>query len=401
MNESVLKNGAPQAAHAGCAPQAAHAGCVIRAAHAGASTGDGRHRSVGSLAALVSTAVLVLGFLAGCAGSTESVTTAPASETTAVTSITVASAAEESPAPEVAEIDLIMDWVPWVLDIPIDVAQAKGFYGDAGLTVTQSIPSGPTDVVKFVSTGKSQFGLYYAPDVLMARGEGAPVVSVAALMSHAPLGLALAPGLTATTPADLVGKTVAVPMIPSVRASYDAMLKAGDVDPAAVTLVDPGFDLVAPLLAGTYDAVAFTAFGELVEADAASDSEIGYLDFRDWGSPDYAFMNVITSDDFAARNPNTVRAFLAATLVGLEYAATHPEEAVDIYVAAHPEFDRATLLAQWEATIPSLALAPGGGSAGAQDEAAWQVLHDWMIEAGLLAAPLDVASALTNDYLPQ
>jgi len=349
-----------------------------------------------ALAALL----LTLGFAAGCGGSPQRATT-KAAATTAAPETTTPPASDATTAPEVAEIDLIMDWVPWVLDIPVDVAQARGFFADAGLTVTQTIPTGPTDVVKFVSTGKSQFGLYYAPDVLMARAEGAPVISVAALMGHAPVGLALKPGLTAVTPADLVGKTVAVPMIPSVRASYDSMLKAGGVDPAAVTLVDPGFNLVAPLLAGTYDAVAFTAFGELVEADLASGEELGYLDFRDWGSPDYAFMNLITSADFATESPNTVRAFVAATLAGLDYAATHPEEAVDIYISAHPELDRDTLLAQWEATIPSLALASPGGSAGGQDVSAWQVLHDWMIDVGLLAAPVDVAPALTNEFLPR
>ncbi|MHB8870609.1 MAG: ABC transporter substrate-binding protein [Thermoleophilia bacterium] len=367
--------------------------------------GDARACRAGAAARFCTLALaallLTLGFAAGCGGSPQSATTTAAPEMTATSETTTPLTSDATTALESTEIDLIMDWVPWVLDIPVDVAQAKGFYADAGLTVTQTIPTGPTDVVKFVSTGQSQFGLYYAPDVLMARAEGAPVLSVAALMGHAPVGLALKPGLTAVTPADLVGKTVAVPMIPSVRASYDSMLKAGGVDPAAVTLVDPGFNLVAPLLAGTYDAVAFTAFGELVEADLASGEELDYLDFRDWGSPDYAFMNLITSSEFATENPNTVRAFVAATLAGLDYAATHPEEAVDIYISAHPELDRDTLLAQWEATIPSLALASPGGLAGGQDVSAWQTLHDWMIDVGLLAAPVDVAPALTNEFLPR
>jgi putative hydroxymethylpyrimidine transport system substrate-binding protein len=382
---------------------------AARFRHGGsAAAGAARFRRRRSAAPLIAAALalllLALTFAAGCGGSGDTTTTAQApvaSDTTVAPDTTTTAAVESVPAPEVAKIDLIMDWVPWVLDIPIDVAQAKGFYTDAGLTVTQTIPTGPTDVVKFVSTGKSQFGLYYAPDVLMARGEGAPVVSVAALMGHAPVGLALKTGLTAATPADLVGKTVAVPLIPSVRASFDSMLEAGGVDPSSVTLVDPGFDLVAPLLAGAYDAVAFTAFGELVEANLASGSELAYLDFRDWGTPDYAFMNVITSSDFAAESPNTVRAFVAATLAGLDYAATHPEEAVDLYVAAHPELDRDTLLAQWEATIPSLASASSGSPAGTQDAAAWQTLHDWMIQTGLLTAPLEVAPAVTNDFLPR
>ena len=113
-----------------------------------------------------------------------------------------------------------MDWVPWVLDIPVDVAQEKGFYAGHGLTVHQQVPAGATDVVKFVSTGKAQFGLYYAPDTLMGVAEGAPLLSVAALMSHAPVGMAMAPGVHASKPADLAGTTAGVVMVPSTRASF-------------------------------------------------------------------------------------------------------------------------------------------------------------------------------------
>ena len=74
----------------------------------------------------------------------------------------------------------------------------------------QIVPAGPTDVVKFVSTGRAQFGLYYSPDTLAAVGEGAPLLSVASLMSHAPVGMAMAPGVHARTPKDLAGKVVGV-----------------------------------------------------------------------------------------------------------------------------------------------------------------------------------------------
>ena len=72
---------------------------------------------------------------------------------------------------------------------------------------------------------------------------------------------------------------------------------------------------MAPLLAGKYDSVAVTEFGELVQADAAGE-KLDYLDFRDWGTPDYAFLNVLTQQGFASENPATVRAFVAATLAG-------------------------------------------------------------------------------------
>ena len=43
---------------------------------------------------------------------------------------------------------------------------------------------------------------------------------------------------------------------------------------------------------------------------------------------------------------------MAATLRGLQWAAEHPEEAVAIYVARHPELKKDLLLAQWKAAVP-------------------------------------------------
>lgn len=346
------------------------------------------------LVALLATFMLL--WLTACGSADTS--TAPSSTVAPDTATTAGSSSAKVGPPEVAKVDLIMDWVPWVLDIPIDVAQEKGFYTDAGLQVTQSLPTGPTDVVKFVSTGKSQFGLYYAPDMLMGVAEGASLVSVASLMGHAPVGLAVAPGVKVTEPKGLVGKVVAVPLIPSTRASFDSMLKAGGVDPKSVTLVDPGFNLVAPLLKGTYQAVAFTEFGELVEAEAAG-AKPTYLDFRDWGTPDYAFLNVITASDFAQKNPNAVRVFVEATMAGLTYAAAHPEEAVDIYVARHPELKKDLLLAQWRAALPSMATATGDKPAGWQDVPAWEALNTWMVQVGLLKQPVELGGVVSVDYL--
>jgi putative hydroxymethylpyrimidine transport system substrate-binding protein len=350
-----------------------------------------------TLVALLTTLFLVAA-VTGCGGS-ESDTTASTTTSSGPTDSTAATTAAAA-APEVANVNLMMDWVPWVLDIPIDTAQEQGFYKQAGLTVTQTVPASPTDVVKFVSTGKSQFGLYYAPDLLMGVAEGAPLLSVGSLMPHAPVGMAMKPGMQASSPKDLEGKTAAVPLIPSTRASYETMLSTGGVDPAKVKLVDPGFNLVAPLLNGTFDSVAFTEFGELVEAELQSGQKLSYLDFRKWGTPDFAFLNIMTTTDFAKKNPATVRAFVRATFAGLAYAVANPEAAVDAYVKRHPELKKDLLLAQWKAAIPSMAAATGGNPAGWQDPAAWQQLDAWMVKTKLLESEVPIASAMTNDYLP-
>jgi putative hydroxymethylpyrimidine transport system substrate-binding protein len=343
-------------------------------------------RGVGApLALIVAVALALAG--AGCG----TATTGPAAAGSAAP---VSAGATAS----LTDVTLMMDWVPWVLDIPVDVAQLKGYYTNAGLRVKQTIPAGPTDVVKFVSTGKADFGLYYAPDTLAAISEGAPLVSVGSLMSHAPVGLAMAPGERAGEPKDLVGKAVGVVMIPSTRASFSSLLQAGGVPGGSVRVVDPGFAIVAPLLAHKYDAVAVTQFGELVQAEAAG-QKLDYLDFREWGTPDYDFLNIVTSDDAIAHDPEAVRAFVAATMRGLQYAAAHPEEAVSIYVARHPELKKDLLLAQWRSALPSMAVA-GAEPAGWQDPESWQRLASWMKQTGQLMKPVDVAAAAGNEYVP-
>lgn len=296
------------------------------------------------------------------------------------------------------DVTLIMDWVPWVLDIPVDVAQARNFYADAGLNVAQQVPAGATDVVKFVSTGRAQFGLYYSPDTLAAAAEGAPLLSVAALMSHAPVGIAMAPGETASSPKDLAGKVAGIVMIPSTRASFATMLEKGKVPEGDVKVVDPGYELVAPLLAKKYDAVAVTQFAELVQAEQEAGT-LSYLDFRDWGTPDYAFLDVVTSTSMAKENPETVKAFVAATLRGLQWAADHPDEAVALYAARHPELKKDLLLAQWKAAVPSLATR-GEHPAGWQDVASWQALGSWMRDSGQLVKDVSADDVVSGEFVP-
>jgi ABC-type nitrate/sulfonate/bicarbonate transport system substrate-binding protein len=359
---------------------------------------DSRATTVRGTAITAASLLLLTAAVALLAAACGSSSLAPASPAAASDAPAAAASGSAAAQPEVAQVTLIMDWVPWVLDIPIDVAQAKGFYGQNGLTVKQIVPSAATDVAKFVATGKAQFGLYYAPDTLMGVAEGAPLLSVGALMSHAPVGMAFAPGVTATSPKDLEGQIAGVSLIPSTRASFASMLKAAGVPSGSVHVVDPGFDLVAPLLAGKYRAVAVTRFGELVQAEAQA-GRLSYLDFRDWGTPDYSFLAMISDRDFAKAHPATVRAFVRATLQGLAYAAAHPQEAVDLYVARHPELKKALLLAQWTAALPSMAVA-GAHPAGWQDPASWTALDQWLTKGGVLTKQVDAAQVMTNQYLP-
>jgi ABC-type nitrate/sulfonate/bicarbonate transport system substrate-binding protein len=108
---------------------------------------------------------------------------------------------------------------------------------------------------------------------------------------------------------------------------------------------------------------------------------------------------MISDPAFAKAHPATVRAFVRATLQGLAYAAAHPQEAVDLYVARHPELKKDLLLAQWRAALPSMAVA-GAHPAGWQDPASWTALDQWLTKGGVLTKQVDASTVMTNQYLP-
>ena len=141
-------------------------------------------------ALVLAVALLVLAVaVAGC-GETSASGTDPSQSSTSTPVVGRAASALEL----TELLTLIMDWIPWVLDIPIDVAQAKGLYEKAGLTVRQIIPAGATDVVKFASTAGVSSASTTLPTLLMAVEGGAPRRRWG-LMTHAPVGMACEAGL--------------------------------------------------------------------------------------------------------------------------------------------------------------------------------------------------------------
>ena len=84
-----------------------------------------------------------------------------------------------------------------------------------------------------------------------------------------------------------------------------------------------------------------------------------------------------------------MRAFVAATLEGLDWAVAHPDEAVALYVQRHPELKRGPAAGAVEGrrAVDGRERRAGGRLAGRRRVAA---LNDWMVQTGQLEEPVDV-----------
>ena len=94
--------------------------------------------------------------------------------------ISMACSTEEEAAP----VKLALDWYPNANHLGLFIAQQKGYFEEEGLEVTMYTPSDPSTVLQTVASGSDDFGMNYQPDVILARNENVPVVSIAAVVQH-------------------------------------------------------------------------------------------------------------------------------------------------------------------------------------------------------------------------
>jgi NitT/TauT family transport system substrate-binding protein len=83
-------------------------------------------------------------------------------------------------------ITMAMPYIPNVQFAPFYIADKKGYYAAEGLKVSFDY-NFQTDVVERVTQGTVQFGNGSGPDVLLARAQGRPIVSVATYSQRFPV----------------------------------------------------------------------------------------------------------------------------------------------------------------------------------------------------------------------
>ncbi|MCK9906750.1 ABC transporter substrate-binding protein, partial [Frankia sp. Cpl3] len=95
----------------------------------------------------------------------------------------------------------------------------------------------------------------YQPQVVQARAEDIPVVSIAALVRH-PLNVIMVRKESGiTSPKELAGKNIGYPSAPLDESIVRNVVKADGGDDTGLKFTDIGFDIVPALTAKKVDAV--------------------------------------------------------------------------------------------------------------------------------------------------
>jgi ABC-type nitrate/sulfonate/bicarbonate transport system substrate-binding protein len=192
------------------------------------------------------------------------------------------------------------------------VAMEKGWYQAEGLDL-KYLPGGP-DVIPEASvlSRKADVALSTVETVINAvTTQRAPLFIIGAQYQKNPIGIVSLASKPIRTPADMIGKTIAVP--PVNRLTVEAMLKLNGIDKSRVRIVPYAYD-PTPLLKGEIDAsLDFTTNVPYTIKSKGQDA-VSFL-LADFKLPLFNDVVVVTRDTLARRRADLV-GFLRASRKG-------------------------------------------------------------------------------------
>jgi len=301
---------------------------------------------------------------------------------------------------EVTDVTLMSDWFLWAATGPFASAVADGYFAEEGLEVTIVPAADAAAPVKFVARDRVQFALSYVPETLQAQDAGIPVISVGTTLRVLQSALAYWPDLGITEPADIAGKTIGVTNDLQTQTYFDQLLVAAGLTRDDVNIVDPGWSSTSMLAERTIDgSAAQLVFTDQVRFPALVNETPSWFLYTDYGVPDYYWMLILASEDFANENPNTVCRFLRATAKGIDTYLSNPGPANELIYAENDSFSLDVHTAMG-ANLANFWKDANGRSLW-QDPAVWQEAQRWALEIGLITMENDSSAYFTNDFLPE
>ena len=277
--------------------------------------------------------------------------------------------------------------------VGVYVAQEKGFFSEQNLAVTIQPSPGQGQHLQLTAAGKVQVTTQDAAVMLQRRADpGLPLVSIALLGQHGQQAFAALAGSGLKTPKDWEGKTVGYKGTPP--PDLLALIAASGADLSKIKLVNVGFD-PRLLVEGKVDVYPVFKSNEpwLLRSWG---QEITLWDAADYGVPTLG-LTYVTSDETLRQNPEQLARFLRGALKGIDYAAQHTDETVQIVMKyTGPSADPALQRFMFETELKD---AQNSAGIGWQTAAQWQKLSDMLRQQGVLKTEVDINQAFTTQIL--
>ena len=239
---------------------------------------------------------------------------------------------------ETKNVRIMMDWIIQGTHAPFFIAQEKGYFKSAGVTVDSiDAGKGATNVAVSVAGGVYHFGWVDLPTMIKfnTANPNAPLIAVYVSFDETPLAVVTRKVVGIRTPADLDGKKIAGGPGTAVHDTISILLKAAHAESAQINWIAVQPQLFGPMMkraevdgTGGFDNSNVPAALEL----GFTMDELFVLKYSDFGADMYGLALVATKK-FVDENPETVRGVVAALNHGTKDTIADPDKALDLMKA--------------------------------------------------------------------
>ena len=249
--------------------------------------------------------------------------------------------AAASASAQTKNVKIMLDWVIQGTHAPFFVAQEKGYFKNAGVTVdTIDAGKGATNVAVSVAGGVYQFGWVDMPSMVRfnAQNPAAPLVAVYVSFDETPLAVITRKVAGIRKPADLDGKKIAGGPGTAVHDTISILLKAAKAENVKINWVAVQPQLFGPMMKrGDVDGT-----GGFTNSNIPAALELGFtmddlfvIKYSDFGADMYG-LALTTTKKFADDNPETVRAVVKALNQGTKDTIAAPQKALELLKLRDP-----------------------------------------------------------------
>lgn len=296
-----------------------------------------------------------------------------------------------------------LDWRANARFAGLFVAQAKGWFRDAGLDVEFVASDSTSNSVARVLSGVNWIGCSESGLLLQAAAAGAPVKAFGAMLQGSPWALLSLPGGGLTNFASLKGRRIG--LHPGARPVFQFAIQTEGFATEDFKVTEREGDLIGPLLQGQFDAVEGSLFEEAVRVQAppsarsspAADHGVRQLArLGEWDSG--ASLDVLPlcehgyvayseayfcNEGFWNNHRGALRTFLSVARRGWLDAAFDPEAAARTVVARFaPGMDEGYVHRSLERVIDFAVREGGLDGLGAMQRSTWQAAIDGLRRQG-------------------
>lgn len=295
------------------------------------------------------------------------------------------------------EIKVRLGWLHQAQFAGFYVAQEKGFYDDAHLSVELLEIDPEIEPVKEVNEGTVDFSVMEAHQFLEGIDNNADIQAIMAIYQINPHALAVRMDSGISGPEDFSGKTVG---LSGGEAEGNALFRIfidGFENINSITYKNLGFDTVDDFANNRADIIDVYRTDQPYLAEKQGIPLI-VIALDEYGFSTYGDV-IVANSNLIEDKPELVKRFIKATQKGLEYALSNQEEAVAITLP-YTSGNYNDIDYQRHILSKSAPLIRGPQDhLGHMEFISWSVLHDSMLSAGILNKEIEIRDIYTNIFI--